>query len=247
MAAALDVRRAAAEAVGTFFLVLIGPGAATVNAYTGGLLGVVGIGLAFAFVVAAMIYAVGHLSGAHINPAVTLGFWSVRRFPANQLLPYIGAQCLGAVAAGLVLHSVFGSAGGLGATLPSVSTTSAFTIEWLLSFALMFVIMAVATDERAARGSAALAVGLTVGFCALTGGPITGASMNPARSLGPAVAADLWDGHWIYWVAPITAMIVAARTYDYLRPVSPIPPRSGTVIGLQGPIQTGVSTTYPEE
>ena len=144
MAAALHVRRAAAEAVGTFFLVLIGPGAATVNAYTGGLLGVVGIGLAFAFVVAAMIYAVGHLSGAHINPAVTLGFWSVRRFPANQLLPYIGAQCLGAVAAGLVLPSVFGSAGGLGPTLPSVSTTSAFTIEWLLSFALMFVIMAVA-------------------------------------------------------------------------------------------------------
>ena len=133
----------------------------------------------------AMIYALGHLSGAHINPAVTLAFWSVRRFPAAEVVPYIMAQCAGAVAASLSLRIALGPVGDLGATVPSIPTGSAFLVEWLLSFALMFVIMAVATDERVADGFAALAVGLTVGFCALMGGPLTGASMNPARSLGP--------------------------------------------------------------
>jgi MIP family channel proteins len=215
--APLRFRRALAEALGTFFLVLIGPGTATVNAYSGGQLGSVGIALAFAFVVTSMIYALGHLSGAHINPAVTIGFWSVRRFPAGEVFPYILAQCGGAVGAALVLEGVFGSAGGLGSTLPQVPIASAFIIEWLLSFALMFVIMAVATDARVADGFAALAVGLTVGFCALMAGPITGASMNPARSLGPALAGGLWREHWIYWLAPITGMIVAARVYEFLR------------------------------
>lgn len=237
MRASFDFRRAAAEALGTFFLVLIGPGAATVNAYSGGQLGSVGIALAFAFVVTAMIHAIGHLSGAHINPAVTLGFWSVRRFPAGEVFPYILAQCSGAVAASCVLRAVFGSAGGLGATLPRVPGASAFAIEWLLSFVLMFVIMAVATDERVADGFAALAVGLTVGFCALMGGPITGASMNPARSLGPALVGELWRAHWIYWVAPITGMMAAARVYELLRSVDP--PRAlaaGAVLGVQGPV-----------
>lgn len=217
MSASVNLRRAGAEALGTFFLVLIGPGAAMVNAYSSGQLGTVGIGLAFAFVVIAMIYALGHLSGAHINPAVTLGFWSVRRFPAAEVIPYIIAQCSGAVAASLVLRSTLGPVGDLGATLPRISVPSAFAIEWLLSFVLMFVIMAVATDDRVAGGFAAIAVGLTVGFCALMGGPITGASMNPARSLGPAVIGGLWQGHWLYWVAPVTGMMAAARTYDFLR------------------------------
>jgi glycerol uptake facilitator-like aquaporin len=110
-------------------------------------------------------------------------------------------------------------------------------VEWLLSFALMFVIMAVATDERVADGFAALAVGLTVGFCALMGGPLTGASMNPARSFGPALVGNLWQAHWLYWVSPITAMILAARTYDALRVAQA--PRSASqsaVVGVQGPI-----------
>jgi aquaporin Z len=237
MTSSFDLRRAAAEALGTFFLVLIGPGAATVNSFSGGALGPVGIALAFTFVVTAMIYALGHLSGAHINPAVTLGFWSVRRFPAGEVLPYIVAQCSGAVAAAFGLRAVFGTAGGLGATLPQVSSGATFAVEWLLSFGLMFVIMAVATDQRVSDGFAPLAVGLTVGFCALMGGPVTGASMNPARSLGPALAGDLWVGHWIYWLAPISAMMVGARTYELLR--SAHPPRSpapGTVLGVQGPI-----------
>ena len=109
----------------------------------------------------------------------------------------------------------------MGATLPRIALPAAFAVEWLLSFALMFVVMAVATDERVADGFAALAVGLTVGFCALMGGPLTGASMNPARSFGPALVGDLWQGHWLYWLAPITGMTAAARMYDALRETQP--------------------------
>jgi MIP family channel proteins len=208
-----------------------------VNVYSGGSLGQVGIALAFAFVVVAMIYALGHLSGAHINPAVTLGFWSARRFPTVEVIPYVLAQCTGAVAASFALRAALGPVGNLGATLPSLPVAAAFGVEWLLSFVLMFVIMAVATDERVADGFAALAVGLTVGFCALMGGPVTGASMNPARSFGPAVAGGLWRAHWVYWLSPISAMIVAARTYDLLRIAQPPRPTARAApVGVQGPI-----------
>ena len=231
----MDVRRWVAEAVGTFFLVLIGPGAVMVNVYSSGAVGHAGVALAFAFVITAMICAVGHLSGAHLNPAVTLGFWSARRFPIREVAPYLFAQCLGAVLASVTLRAVLGPIGAMGATLPSVPLAGAFTIEWLLSFALMFVIMAVATDERVADGFAAIAVGLTVGFCAMMGGPLTGASMNPARSFGPALVGNLWRAHWIYWIAPITAMLIAVRVYDYLRPS--VPPVAGAApLGVQGPI-----------
>ena len=148
---------------------------------------------------------------------MTLGFWSVGRFPSGEVVPYIVAQCSGGVAASLVLRATLGPVGNLGATLPRISVPSVFVIEWLLSFALMFVIMAVATDDRVTGGFAAIAVGLTVGFCALMGGPITGASMNPARSLGPAVVGGLWQGHWLYWLAPVTGMMAAGWTYDFLR------------------------------
>jgi aquaporin Z len=208
-----------------------------VNAYSGGSLGQVGVALAFAFVVVAMIYALGHLSGAHINPAVTLAFWSARRFPAVEVVPYILAQCAGAVAAASALRAVLGPVGNMGATLPTISAAAAFGVEWLLSFALMFVIMAVATDERVADGFAALAVGLTVGFCALMGGPLTGASMNPARSFGPALVGGLWQAQWVYWLSPISAMLAAARIYDLLRVAQPPAAASReTVVGVQGPI-----------
>ena len=235
---AAAARRAAAEALGTFFLVLIGPGAVMVNAYSGGAVSHVGVALAFAFVVLAMVYAIGHLSGAHINPAVTLAFWSVRRFPSTEVVPYVAAQCAGAVAASLLSRWALGTVGSVGATLPTLPLPAAFGVEWLLSFALMFVIMAVATDRRVADGFAAIAVGLTVGFCAMVGGPLTGASMNPARSLGPAVAGGSWHGHWLYWIAPITAMMAAARVYDGLRHIEP--PRGvaeSAPLGVQGPIK----------
>jgi MIP family channel proteins len=240
----IDPRRLVAEAIGTFFLVLIGPGAAMVNAASNGAISHAGVALAFAFVVTAMIFAVGHLSGAHINPAVTIGFWSVRRFPSRDVIPYIAAQCVGATAASAVSRSLLGVVGQMGATLPArsigVGAGGAFAIEWLLSFALMLVIMAVATDERAAEGFAAIAVGLTVGFCATMGGPLTGASMNPARSLGPALIGGFWDAHWVYWVAPVTGMLAAARCYEYLRGTashaSIFAPETTKPIGLEGVI-----------
>jgi MIP family channel proteins len=241
-----DVRRLIAEGVGTFFLVLIGPGAVMVNAHSRGALGHAGVALAFAFVVTAMVYALGHLSGAHINPAVTIGFWSARRFPGREVLPYVVAQCVGAIGASALLRAVLGPVGNMGATLPVVSAPAAFAIEWLLSFALMFVIMAVATDERVADGFAAIAVGLTVGFCAMMGGPLTGASMNPARSLGPALVGSLWRGHWVYWVAPVTAMVAAAWVYDLLRGArAPSVVPRGVALGAEGPIETEAAPQEP--
>ncbi|CAN5734161.1 aquaporin [soil metagenome] len=233
----IQARRAIAEGIGTFFLVLIGPGAVMVNARMEGVIGHAGIALAFAFVVLAMIYTIGHISGAHINPAVTIAFWSARRFPGREVLPYVVAQCGGAILASAVLLWILGPVGRVGATVPAIAVAPAFAVEWLLSFVLMFVIMAVATDERVADGFAGLAVGLTVGFDAMMGGPLTGASMNPARTLGPAVAGGIWEAHWIYWVAPVTAMIAAAFVYEFLR-TAKVPeavPR-GVALGIQGPI-----------
>lgn len=146
------------------------------------------------------------------------------------------AHCAGATVASYALLGILGNVGNMGATIPSVTTTRAFGMEWLLSYALMFVIMAVATDDRVADGFAPLTVGLTVGFCAMMGGPLKGASMNPARSLGPAVVASIWTDHWIYWLAPISAALVAVKTYDFLRPVSF---HAGEVFGIEGPIRQG--------
>lgn len=227
-------RRCVAEALGTFFLVLIGPGAAMVDAYTGGQLGHIGVALAFAFVVTAMVYTLGHISGAHLNPAVTVAFASARRFPRWDVLPYVVAQCAGAVTASLLSRLALGPMGHIGATLPVVPVGMALGVEWVLSFGLMMVVMAVATDERVASGFAGIAVGLTVGFEAMVGGPLTGASMNPARSLGPAVAGGGWTGHWLYWLAPLSAMVVAAWLYDWLRPArAPLP---ALPLGVAGPI-----------
>lgn len=230
-------RRSVAEAIGTYFLVLIGPGAVMVEAWSGGAVTHVGVALAFAFVVIAVIYAIGHLSGAHINPAVTIGFWSAGRFPGRDTGFYVMAQCAGAVLASLTLRWTIGPVGDLGATIPAIPLGPAFLLEVLLSFILMFVIMAVATDARVAGELAGVAVGLTVGFDALMGGPLTGASMNPARSLGPAIAGGGWQAHWIYWAAPILGMVLAARVYDFLRPATApaVIPR-GVPLGVEGPI-----------
>jgi len=137
----------------------------------------------------------------------------------------VTAQCAGAVGASAMLRLVLGAAGDMGATLPAVPVVGAFAVETLLSFGLMFVIMAVATDDRVASGVAGVAVGLTVGFCALMGGPLTGASMNPARSLGPAIVGGVWHAHWLYWAAPILGMVVAAHLYEVLRRASRVPGR----------------------
>ncbi|HEX8394464.1 MAG TPA: MIP family channel protein [Longimicrobium sp.] len=231
-------RRAIAEAVGTFFLVLIGPGAAMVNAHSDGAVSHPGVALAFAFVITGMVYALGHISGAHLNPAVTLAFLSARRFPARDVLAYVGAQCAGATAAAFTLRWLLGGVGDYGATLPAIGVARGFVVELLLSFALMLVIMAVATDKRVAEGFAGIAVGLTIGFCAMMGGPLTGASMNPARSLGPAISGGIWEGHWIYWAAPILGMFIAAQLYEFLRPAGPEHVAPEADLGPAGPIRT---------
>jgi MIP family channel proteins len=210
------MNRFIAESIGTFFLVLIGPGAAIVNAWTTGVVTHVGVSLAFAFVVFAMVVALGRISGAHINPAVTVALWSVRRFPARDLATYVVAQCLGSIAAAAVWRVALGSFVKSGATLPTISVAGSFGIEFLLTFALMFVILAVVTDERLVHGVGALAIGLTVGFCALVGGPLTGASMNPARSFGPAAISGQWQAHWLYWLAPLLGAVAAAHVFEFL-------------------------------
>jgi MIP family channel proteins len=212
------VRRAAAEAIGVFALVFAGCGAIVAEAQHPGSLGTVGIALVFGLVVMAMVYATGHLSGAHLNPAVTVAFVLTRHFPRAEALAYLLAQVAGALAAATLLAAIWPSQpAALGATLPTVGSGSAFVYEAVLSAFLMFVIMAVATDARAVGAGAAIAIGGTVGLDALFGGPITGASMNPARSIGPALVTGELQSLWIYIAAPLLGAAAGALAYQAIR------------------------------
>jgi MIP family channel proteins len=211
-------RRLAAEALGTFCLVFAGCGAIVIDGVSGGELGHGGVAAAFGLVVAIMIFAVGHLSGAHLNPAVTAGFCAGRHFPLAEALPYWGAQALGAIAAAASLRGLFGMERGLGATHPAhVGDVAALGLEAGLTAVLMVVILAVATDTRAVGSLAALAVGATIGLGALVVGPITGASMNPARSLAPALVGSDGADLWLYLVGPIVGALFGAAIYEGLR------------------------------
>jgi aquaporin Z len=198
-------------------LVVIGPGAAVVDLHTEGSVSHVGVALSFAFVIVASVYALGHISGAHFNPAITLGFWLGGRFPRREVGPYILAQLVGATAGAVLLKVALGADSRAAVTLPNVPVLAGLGIETVLTFFLMLVVMAMATDHRVASPGAGLAVGLTVGFDAMMGGPLTGASMNPARSFGPALVTHIWRGHWIYWVGPMLGAGLAVATYAYLR------------------------------
>jgi aquaporin NIP len=211
-------RRALAEAFAAFALVFSGCGAIVADTRYHGALGAVGIAIVFGLIIMVMVYATGHLSGAHINPAVTIAFTLTRHFPARDAVAYVGAQVAGATAGALVLLAVWtGKSAHLGATLPSVAVGSAVVYELVLTAFLMFVIMAVATDTRAVGAAAAIAIGGTVGLDALFGGPVTGASMNPARSLGPALVAGEWRDLWIYLVGPIMGAALGAFAYQLVR------------------------------
>ena len=212
------LRRLLAEGLGTFCLVFAGTGAIVIDAVAGGPIGHVGVAAAFGLVVAIMIFAVGHLSGAHLNPAVTAGFAAGRHFPLREVGPYWIAQAAGALVASACLRGLFGTANGLGATHPAhVGQLGAFLLEAGLTGVLMIVILAVATDTRAVGSLAALAVGATIGLEALVLGPITGASMNPARSLAPALVTPDWTDLWLYLVGPTFGALVGAAIYAYLR------------------------------
>jgi aquaporin NIP len=211
-------RRALMEAIGAFAIVFAGCGAIVADATNGGALGSVGVSLVFGLIVMVMIYAGGHLSGAHYNPAVTVAFALARHFPAREAATYVAAQLAGGVAGALLLLAAWPDApADLGATVPSVGVGTALLYEVVLTAFLMLVITAVATDTRAVGPAAAIAIGGTVALDALFGGPVTGASMNPARSLGPALVSGLWTDAWIYVIGPLAGAAIGVFTYELVR------------------------------
>ena len=209
-------RALVAEAIGTFALVFAGAGAVMVDAKTNAL-GHVGVAITFGLVIMAMIYAVGHVSGAHFNGAVTFAFALTRHFPWPRALGYWLAQFIGALTAAALLRGSLVNIAHVGATLPSGSQGQSFLWELVMSAFLMFVIMAVATDTRAVGEAAAIAIGGTIGFDAMFGGPISGASMNPMRSLGPALVSGDLHALWLYIVAPVFGTSLGALAYQFVR------------------------------
>jgi aquaporin NIP len=208
------MRRLAAEAFGTFALVFAGTGAVVVNDVSGGTVSHVGVALTFGLVVLAMVYALGDVSGCHLNPAVTLGFFAARRFERRWVAPYIASQCAGAVLASLTLRLLFPMHATLGATLPAGDALQSFVLEAVLTLILMFVILSVPTGSKEKGVLAGVAVGSVIALEALFAGPISGASMNPARSLASALVSLRLDSLWVYVAAPALgacASILACR------------------------------------
>lgn len=238
-------KRCLAEFIGTFFLVFMGAGAAaitlmiakggaTTNSFNigigalGGLADWLAIGLAFGFAIAAAIYALGNISGCHINPAVTIGLWSVKKFPGRDVIPYIISQLVGASFASMLFAAIVGmgavTVGGLGATapFPGIGYLQAILAEIVGTFLLMLAIMGVAVDRRAPSGFAGLIIGLTVAGVIVTVGNISGASLNPARTFGPYLGdaliggTNLWAFLPIYIIGPIVGAVLAALAYNYM-------------------------------
>jgi aquaporin Z len=203
------VRKLAAEGLGTFALVFAGTGAVVINDVTGGAVTHVGVALTFGLIVLAMIYAVGDVSGAHLNPAVTLGFVAARRFEGRRVGPYIASQCGGALLASLALRLMFPTNATLGATRPAGDALQSFVLEAVLTFLLMFVILSVSTGSKEKGVLAGVAVGSVIALEALFAGPISGASMNPARSLAPAFVSFRLDSLWVYLTAPVLGALVS--------------------------------------
>jgi aquaporin Z len=208
------MRKLAAELFGTFALVFAGTGAIVINDVSGGTVSHVGIALTFGLIVLAMIYALGDVSGCHLNPAVTFGFFMARRFEGRWVAPYIVSQCLGAILASTTLRLLFPTNLTLGATLPVGDALQSFVLELILTLILMFVILSVSTGSKEKGALAGVAVGSVIALEALFAGPISGASMNPARSLAPALVSLRLDSLWVYLAAPVlgaAASVAACR------------------------------------
>ncbi len=211
------MKKYTSEFIGTFCLVFSGTGAIVINDASGGAITHVGIALTFGLIVTAMIYAIGDISGAHINPAVTIGFWAARRLSGRDVMPYIMSQCAGALLASVFLRVLFVEHQTLGATMPSGATFQSFFMEFVLTFMLMFVILNVSADAKETGIMAGIAVGSTVALGALFGGPISGASMNPARSIAPALVSGNLETLWIYLIAPVLGSYTAVLIFRLVR------------------------------
>ncbi len=210
------------EGVGTFFLTFMVAAAICTDSYSGGQVGIVGIALAHGLALAAIVSSLGHVSGAHVNPAVTLGALLVRAIEPSRALAYFGAQLMGALVAGLMLAATFGAdvwqpvhlgAPALGF---GVAVGTGVFLEMILTLVLVFVVLQMAADRRAPRHVHGLVIGATLGAAVLVGGPLTGAALNPARAFGPALAAGYWASHYVYWLGPLLGGVVAAVLYGYL-------------------------------
>jgi aquaporin NIP len=210
-------RQCAAEFFGTFALVFAGTGAIVINLASNGVITHAGVALTFGLIVLAMIYTVGDVSGAHLNPAVTIGFFTARRFPGRAVVPYVASQMLGATAGSLLLRFLFTQDPTLGMTLPAGGAAESFILEVALTFILMWVILSVSTGAQEKGITAGIAVGSVIALEGMFAGPISGASMNPARSLGPALVALRFDGLWIYFVATTLGAVLAVPLCRVIR------------------------------
>ncbi|MRX28000.1 MIP/aquaporin family protein [Kangiella sp. HZ709] len=210
------MRNYIAEYLGTFMMIFAGTGAMIINDVSGGAITHVGVALTWGMIVAAVIYSIGDISGAHLNPAVTIGFAVAKRFPVKEVAPYIISQLAGAFSASLVLAWLFPEHQTLGATIPTIAAEKALVVELILTLILMFVIMHVAFGAKEKGLMAGAAIGTTVGLEAMFAGPITNASMNPARSIAPAVVSGNLEHLWLYIVATIAGAILAVLVSKYL-------------------------------
>ena len=206
-----------AEVIGTFALVFCGTGAIVINQETSGAISHAGIAFTFGLIVMVMIYALGPISGAHLNPAVTIAFSAAKRFPKKQILPYVISQAIGALLASFTLRLLFASNELLGATMPRGSDLQSFVLETILTFFLMLVIIQVATGSKEQGMFAGLAIGSTVLLEAMFAGPICGASMNPIRSFSPAIISGHLEHLWIYLTAPVIGAVLAIVVWNVLR------------------------------
>ena len=212
------MRKYLAEFIGTFALVFCGTGAIIINQESGGVITHVGVAITFGLIVSAMIYTVGDISGAHLNPAVTIAFWFSKTFPAKEILPYILSQGLGAFLASFTLKFLFPTNNMLGSTLPAGSPMQSFVLEIILTFILMFVIIHIAKGSKEQGMFAGIAIGGVVMLEAMFAGPICGASMNPIRSIAPALVSGNVQHLWVYILAPILGAMLAVVSWNILKP-----------------------------